>query len=272
MKRHNALAMWGRGLLVIALPWVLSAACAVPIECGGKPIRLAFYDYGLLYFDQGRGIDKDVVDELVKRSGCQFELQVMTRARIWADLASGDLDMSVSGIQNSERDRFAWFAHYLTMKNYALVHKDVAVSVRRAEDFIANPALQFGVVRAFRHGARQDQWLEPLRAANRVQESPSVEPIFRKLKDHRIDAMFSQPPVYRKYLQDYAMQDVVDIQDWTPAEKGVPHGLILAKSRFTEGQFAQWQKLVQEMRTDGTLRRIYHRYLPADEVRQLLDF
>jgi polar amino acid transport system substrate-binding protein len=62
------------------------------------------------------------------------------------------------------------------------------------------------------------------------------------------------------------------VQDWTPGEKGVPHGLILAKSRFTEAEARQWQALVQTLRTDGTLKRIYLQYLSAPEVAALLDF
>lgn len=92
------------------------------MNCGDKPTRLAFYELGNFYFfesQQAQGIDKESVDALIKRSGCRFDAQVLARARIWADLASGDLDMSVSGIQNPERDKFAWFAPYLSASEAA---------------------------------------------------------------------------------------------------------------------------------------------------------
>ncbi len=246
------------------------------IDCGSRPIRLAFYDYGFLYFDneqhQAQGIDKDIIDELAKRSGCKFESQVMVRARIWADLASGEVDMSVSGIQNAERERFAWFAPYLLMKNYAIVQKNIAGQVKSASDFIAQANLSFGVVRAFKHGEEQDRWLTQLRAANRVQESPDVESIFKKLKESRVDAMFSQPAVYRKKIRDLKLDNSVVVQDWTPREKGVPLGLILAKSRFTEKDAEQWRKLIEAMRRDGSLKKIFERYLPPLEAAKLLEY
>lgn len=241
--------------------------------CDQRPIRLAFYEHGALYFEtaQGpQGIDKEIVDTLMRRSGCKFEVQLMVRARIWADLASGQLDMSVSGIQNPERDRFAWFAHYLTMKNYAIVQRNLPV--RQASDFLANPQWQFGAVRAFKHGSQQDQWLQQLREQKRVQESPETDSIFKKLKEKRVEAMFAQPPVYRKKLADLHMQAEVMVQDWTPDESGVPHGLILAKSRFSEVQAQQWRKLIEEMRKDGSLLKIYEHYLPPDEAARLLQF
>lgn len=259
---------------VLLCAW-LPAAQAAAISCGEQPIRLAFYDYGLFHFTknhQEQGIDKEIVDELSRRSGCRFETVVMARARIWAELANGGLDMSVSGIQTAERDRFAWFAPYLSMKNYAIVHRDLLGRVRSGASFVAQPALRIGVVRAFRHGREQDEWLEILRGLQRVEESPDVDSLFRKLKDRRIDTLFSQPPVYGKLLRDHEMQGMVAIQDWTPKEKGVLHGLILAKSRFAESEAQRWRQIIDDMRNDGSLRRIYERYLSPAEAAVLLDF
>lgn len=257
--------------------WVCAGmvAHAAGVNCGDKPIRLAFYEFGNLYYldrQQAQGIDKEVADELMKRSACRFDVQVLARARIWADLASGDLDMSVSGIQNPERDKFAWFAHYLSMKNYAVVRPEVASQSQTAAGFMQQARWQFGAVRSFKHGVEQDKWLNELRTVQRVQDSANVETLFKKLKEGRIDALFSQPPVHRKYLQDLGMQGQAVVLDWTPAEKGVAHGLILSKARFTEADARQWQALVAGLRSDGTLKRIYNRYLPSGEAAALLDF
>ncbi|MBF0613572.1 MAG: amino acid ABC transporter substrate-binding protein [Magnetococcales bacterium] len=263
----------GMFFLLLCLAWLLpwNDGWAGKMKCGEQPIRLAFYEYGYLY-DKGIGIDQDVVVELIRRSGCAFSTQVMTRARIWADLASGELDMSVSGIRNAERDRFAWFADYLIIKNYALVHGDVTGKVGSAREFLQQPRLQFGVVRSFKHGVDQDGWLDQLRLADRVQENPDVLTIFRKLKDRRVDAMFSQPPVFRKYLRDLEMEQEVEIQDWTPDEKGVPHGLILAKSRFDAVDAEQWRGLLEGMRRDGSLHRIFLRYVSEVEAKRMLEY
>ncbi|WP_194116920.1 substrate-binding periplasmic protein [Chitinilyticum piscinae] len=246
-------------------------AMAGPVNCPEQPIRLAYYEYGLLY-DSGRGIDKDVAEELMRRSGCRFSTSVLPRARIWADLASGELDMSMSGIQTAERDRFAWFAPYLAMKNYALLNKSAAAKISKADDFLANPDLQFGVVRAFRHGKQQDEWLAQLRQQQRIQESPDAETLYQKLKQGRVSAIFSQPPVFAKYLQKLGMQSSILIEDWTPGERGVPHGLILAKQRFSQEDAQRWQVLVRQLRDDGTLRTIFLRHLGPAEAQTLLDF
>lgn len=263
-----------KALIAILLAAVTAIATAAPFDCGKEPIRLSFLDYGLLYDPAGggHGIDKDIVDELIKRTGCRFDTRVLPRARSWADLASGDLDMFPTGIQNAERDRFAWFIHYMGMKNYAIVHVKNAASIKRAEDFIANKSLKFGVVRSFVHGEAQDKWLEQLRKEQRVQESPDAENLYKKLKEQRVDAMFSQPVVYHRNLKLLEMEKVVAVQDWTPNERGVAHGLVLSKKRFSEADAQRWRAVMAQMREDGTLKKIFSRYLAADEVAKMLEF
>ncbi|MBK7003583.1 MAG: transporter substrate-binding domain-containing protein [Rhodoferax sp.] len=249
-------------------------AVAGPVHCGDRPIRWSYFDYGFFYdpAEGGKGIDKDILDELIKRTGCRFDAKLLPRARSWADVASGDLDMFPTGIPNAERERFAWFANYMAMKNYAIVHSRDAASIKRAEDFIANKSLKFGVVRSFKHGTEQDQWLDQLRKEQRVQESPDAETVYKKLKEQHVDAMFSQPPVYRKNLKLLGMENMVTVQDWTPSERGAVHGLVLSKSRFSEAEAEKWRAVMLKMREDGTLKKIFSRYLPADEVAKILEY
>ena len=275
-QRFGLLQLMCFGIAVcglIASPSTLAANTA-DIDCGLQPIRLAQYEHGYFYFtneaNQVQGIDKDLVDELAKRSGCKFDIQVMVRARIWADLASGEVDMSTSGIQTPERDRFAWFAHYLRMKNYTLVRRNASHQTNHARDFLAQPNLIFGTVRAYKHGDAQERWLHQLRQAGRVQESADSDSIFKKIKEKRVDAMFAQAPVYRKKILELGLQNEVVIQDWAPQDSGVQHGLILAKSRFSEKQAQQWRNLIDSMRNDGSLKRIFERYLPPNEAAKLL--
>lgn len=246
-----------------------STAWADPGEYGRQPVRLAFYDFGYL-FEGGKGIDKDIVDELARRSGCVFETQVMKRARIWADLESGNLAMSVSGIQTPERDEFAFFIHYIVLKNYAVIHSSLAGRITGFADFFADPALNMGAVTSFVHGPEQDRQIGILRSLKRVQDSPDSTSLFMKLKDHRVDAVFSHPPVYRKYLSMLGMEKNVVVQDWAPGKKGVPAGLILSKKHFTEAQAEKWRKLILGMKNDGTLTKIYMKYVPEAEAKEML--
>jgi polar amino acid transport system substrate-binding protein len=64
----------------------------------------------------------------------------------------------------------------------------------------------------------------------------------------------------------------VEVQDWTLGEKGLPHGLIMSRRRFSDAEVARWQALLNAMRADGTLKRIFTQYLPPDEAGKMLDY
>ena len=252
-----------------------TAAIAGPVNCGAKPISLAFFDFGLFYFTkngQGEGISPDVVDELSKRTGCNIVSQVMPRARTWSDLATGHLDMTVDGIENHQRQNFGWFIPYNKIKNYALVNVESGKAVKGPKDFKNQRQLVFGVVRSFNHGEELEQWLNQMRREKRVEESVDIEILFNKLMLGRIDAIFAPPVVYRKFLSDLNIESDFEVQDWAPSDKGIVASLVLAKSRFTEADAKDWERLIMDMRSDGTFKKIFSRYLSEEDASWMADF
>lgn len=251
-----------------------TAVMAGPVNCGAKPISLSFFDFGLFYFDkngQGEGISRDVIDELIKRTGCKFITQVMPRARTWNDLATGNLDMTVDGIVTQERERFGWFIPYNKIKNYALIKAKVGKTVSGSKNFMDQRKLRFGVVRSFNHGVDLENWLDQMRDEKRVEESANIEILFNKFMLGRIDAMFAPPAVYRKFLHDLNIENDVEVQDWAPSDKGIIASLVLAKSRFSEADAKDWERLIKEMRRDGTFKHIFSRYLSENDANWMAD-
>jgi polar amino acid transport system substrate-binding protein len=104
-----------------------------PAPCG--PYKLAFYAYGLLYFTdaQGRpaGIDKDIVDELARRTGCVFEPVVESRVRIWDQLQRGAIQITLSGNPTPAREAFAEFVPYAQSRYFVLMWREAAARISR---------------------------------------------------------------------------------------------------------------------------------------------
>lgn len=253
-------------LLCCSTVLAVNAAAAPPCP---PVIKVAFYEFGLLYVE-GKGIDQEVLSELKRRTHCNFVSTVLPRARIWKDIESGDLAMSVSGIQNPARDQFAWFAHYISIKNVSIIPKSISKTIHSFEDFINDKTLYWGAVRAFKHGETQDYFLTRMREQNRVIEASSAEQLFKLMKAGRIQGLFSQSPVYGYYLPKLGMNQTISTQDWTPHETSVPHGLILSKKHFSAVEAEQWKNLINTMNQDGTMQRILNQHLPNDEVKHTL--
>ncbi len=253
------------GLLLVLCG--LGDAIAGGPDCS-RPFTLALHDHGLLYsLDTDSGIDKDFADELIRRSGCEIRVSLMSRARIWKLIESGALDFSLSGIANEERNQYASFAWYFSNKYYLLVRKDAGI--RELSDFEHNDQFQLGVIRSFRYSESANQLVDTLTSASRVSQAGGLEPLYQALILQRIQGMIIEPFDYPA-LDEKKIRDVTAIIEFNDA--AVPHGLIMSKKALSAAERDQWRALVNEMRADGTVRRIFRKYFKPDLADSMVDF
>jgi polar amino acid transport system substrate-binding protein len=254
-------------LLLVALAGPLTVAAAERPDCA-RPFSLALHDHGLLYSSQtGEGIDKDVADELIRRSGCKVSVTLMPRARIWQLIESGGLDFSLSGITNEARDRFAGFAWYFSNKYYLLVRKDA--NVQKLAEFQRNPALKLGVIRGFRYSPTANKFVDQLDDQHRVTYATSLEPLYQVLLDGRVQAMVIEPFDYPTLESSKLREQTLIVEFDDPP---VPHGLIMSRKSLPAAQQDAWRALVDEMRADGTVQRIFEKYFKPDLARTMTRF
>ncbi|MET3137185.1 polar amino acid transport system substrate-binding protein [Undibacterium sp. GrIS 1.2] len=244
----------------------VSKAVARP-DCN-RPFTLALHDHGLLYSAKtGEGIDKEIADEMSRRSGCKVIVSVLPRARIWQLIESGALDFSLSGISNAERDRFASFAWYFSNKYYLLVRKEL--NIQQLKDFENNPDLQLGVIRSFRYSPNANRLLDKLHAEQRVRYASDLDPLYQILEANRIQAMIIEPFDYSQ-VANTAIRDhtiVIDMDD-----SSVPHGLIMSKRSLSAKEQEKWRALIKGMREDGKVLTIFEKYFQPELAKAMVNF
>jgi polar amino acid transport system substrate-binding protein len=257
------------GILVASFClWFASCDLAAASPDCWRPFTLALHDHGLLYSaDTDSGIDKDFAEELIRRSGCKVVVSSMSRARIWQLIESGALDFSLSGISNAERAKFAGFAWYISNKYYLLVRKDAGV--RNLADFERDQRLQLGVIRSFRYSESANRLVDSLQAAGRVSQSGGLGPLYQVLTANRIQAMIIEPFDYPA-LEEKRIREITDIIEFN--DPAVPHGVIMSKKALSPEEQEKWRAVVQEMRADGTVRRIFEKYFPPDLAAAMTEF
>lgn len=258
-------------LRAILFSWLLILASVAAATDGpdcSRPLTLALHDHGLLYSsDTGSGIDKDFADELMRRSGCKLSISVMPRARIWQLIESGALDFSLSGISNAERERFAAFAWYFSNKYYLLVHKDAGVA--KLADFESQAWLQLGVIRSFRYSSGANALVDRLSVQRRVTYASGLDPLYQLLLAKRIHGMIIEP-------FDYPVIAAANIravsQVFEFGDAAVRHGLIMSKAALSPVEQEKWRVLVDTMRADGTVLRIFEKYFRPELARAMVNF
>jgi polar amino acid transport system substrate-binding protein len=254
-------------LAMAGLPPAMAQTAAAMPSCD-RPFTLALHDHGLLYDSQtGEGIDRDMADALERRSGCRISVSLMPRARIWQLIETGLLDFSLSGISNEARDKFAGFAWYFSNKYYLLVRRDAGVQV--LADFARNPALKLGVIRSFRYSATANRLVDALDSQGRVSHASNLAALYQVLLDNRLQAMIIEPFDYPT-LENSRIRSLTQILEFD--DPPVRHGLIMSRTALAPEQQQAWRALVDALRADGTVTRIFEKYFKPELARQLTQF
>ena len=253
-----------------AAPAPVQSAPAAPSrlpDCS-RPFSLGLHEHGLLYTAQtGEGIDKDIAEEMTRRTRCRITLTVLPRARIWQLIETGALDFTLSGIANPQRERFASFSWYVSNKYYLLVRRDA--DVHSVSEFRRKRGLHLGLIRSFRYGERANEFVDALASEERITYAGSFDPLYTILLDDDIQAMIIEPFDFPTIAgaQLKAQTVILEFPDLP-----VPHGLVMSRKSLPPAQLQAWHDLIQAMRADGTMRRIFEKYFPADLARQMTQF
>jgi polar amino acid transport system substrate-binding protein len=249
--------------LLITLAWLPQARAAG--LCPPQPVRISFYEAGLFYFD-GKGIDREVADELQRRTGCAIVTNAPPRARAYVWLESGETDIVMAALDNPKRDQYAAFIPYMQQRFVTVMHRDVPPEKVNLAAFSGDNALRFGAVRGVTYGGGRDEWFARIEGERRLELGASLPTVFRMLKSKRFAAMFAIPLQYEKELADLGMRDQVRLIDWFPNEPPAARCLAMSRKNFTPEQIKGWAEVVRGMKSDGSLKRILAKYLSAEEA------
>jgi polar amino acid transport system substrate-binding protein len=253
--------------------WVVSILCslaaslpaqATPPVCP-EPIGVAMFDLKAFYSQvTGQGIDRDLVAELQRRTQCRFDLVFESRVRIWSMLENGSLQMSMSGLATEERRQFADFVPYYHTRFELLTTS--ALPALSPEAFLANDSLKLGVVHGYRHGAEWDDWILALRQRGRVLEVADSTTLYRQLDLGRIQAMLDLTVSFSATAVRYPMQHPVSAVHWFTDTPDSELGLVMSKDALRPELRQFIADNMMAMRRDGTVKKIFLRYLDKADV------
>ena len=126
-----------------------------------------------------------------------------------------------------------------------------------------------GIIRGFRYSKNANRLVDKLGAEQRVTRSTQLGPLYDVLRLNRIQGMIIEPFDYPQAMSDtiLAMTTIIDIKD-----DPTPHGLIMSKKLISAQEQEKWRALVNQMRADGTVLRIFEKYFNHDLARSMVNF
>ncbi|WP_457418141.1 substrate-binding periplasmic protein [Roseateles sp. P5_E7] len=245
--------MWLTGLLLV---------CTEVSACGRY--RVAFYEYAALYYRDSdghyQGIDKDLIDELARRTGCRFDAVTESRVRIWALLDQGQLDLTTSALPTADRERSFEMLPYVQSRQLTVFHPGVEQVPATPAAFNADPRLRLLVVRSYRFVPPLEAWIAQLRADKRVVEAPDQPSALRALKAGRAEAMLiGSNSLALARRQDPEFERFVTAS-YAPNEPSVGT-LALSRQRISPADRGLIRQALADMHQDGSLAAILRRHL-----------
>lgn len=234
-----------------------------------KPLNIAVMEFGAMYHD-GAGVDADIIGELMRRSGCLFQIHEVQRADLWPMIEAGTIDMATSSIATPGREKLARFVTYFGLKNMLIMPTAQAGTTFSLDALAAKPTWRIGMVRGFRYGNYYDYHLKVLLGDDRMVEFATQEDLFDALRRAEIEAILAPSIHYFFYLTEEE-RDAFILVNASPAPP-TPSGLALSRATFNADQVDNWLRLVEGMRLDRTLHRFAARHIQKVAAATMIEY
>ncbi|MFZ6745513.1 substrate-binding periplasmic protein [Undibacterium sp. JH2W] len=268
--------MLNRCLPACLLPICLACniATAAP-KCPPNPIKLDFIELGIYFKSErgvaaGNGIDRDLVDELSKRSGCVFDARMQARARSLIEIKAGRTDMMMATLSTPEREEYLWLFPYVRSHHIVLLGPAAPATMQTLAQFQAASTLKFGAIRGFMHSAFYDPLITAWTQADRIRFYVDEAHLINALIKGEVAAVTSYQGAFQFYIDSKINPNTVRVVDWDAGNLQAVGNLAISKARFSQAEAHEWGMLLKAIQQDGTLLKIYRKYVDAREAQNML--
>jgi polar amino acid transport system substrate-binding protein len=235
-------------------------------------LRAGASDLGLSSFrEDGRitGAANDVLRELARRTGCPLDITWYPRARLWAEYASGRINLTVSAARTAERDRIAHFVPYVTTRFDLVLSRRVPGGYTSLAQFVERGDARLNLVRGAYYTPEVEAQVARLRRQGRLEEVSDFEVAFRKIASQRAEATLAPMMIYARYLRSAGLLEQATV---TPVAESPPLlvGAYFSQKEMPVAARKAFADALLGMVADGTVARIYGKYVGKANGRALV--
>ncbi len=258
-----------RMILTASLCFGLALAQA-RVDCPAVT-RVGVSDLGYTSFREDghiRGISVDVVKEMARRTGCQFEFFWYPRQRLFVELEAGRIDMTLAALRTPERDAYASFLPYAYLQYDLILAEPAGQHYASLGDFVARGTGRLNVTRGMAYDAAVETQLALLASAGRLEVVSDFETVFGKLEMGRADGTLATPPIYARHLKSRnfkARLSVIPLPEATAQFTGV----YLSKKTLGADVRGRYAAAVKAMVAEQVVPVLYARYFDDATVKRI---
>lgn len=232
-------------------------------EEGGSAPRIIvlstedFYPYTIYdsETDTFTGVDADILREIYGRKGYEIRFRNVTFASALRLIRKGYADIIPTLIKNRQREEFMLFSDTYREANKDIFLTNSATNVRISsrEDL---EKYTIGIVKGY-------TYTSILMDNSKIKKDISVNEdiLFTKLLRNQIDAIILNDTVLEDSIQKYNLQGKVTVQEFSILDKELGRRMAFTKARNSEQLLKIFNEGFLEISKDGTLEKIYKKYL-----------
>lgn len=252
--------MWtAAASLLISILFLNTSAWAERPSCGVN-FRTSVNESPPLYFPpeaggKPRGITIDIIEELRKRTGCEFTVTSMNRSRTAHSLKYSTIDLALLDSRNITYDKYAKFILLRPSVRKFLVNlKTPLPTPPTVQELMNTPKFKFIIQPGSLIFFKQEEATQ-LENQKRLITMPNLPQCFKKLRETENAVFASQGTLINYYLGDHPgltlvedKENVFDSGAYYVPRKGIQAGIALI------------EKALAEIAKDGTLNKIVEKY------------
>ena len=248
-------------------------ACWLPLAAAHgacPPASVGLSDLGYSAFLDGasfRGSTVDVLAEMRKRSGCQFHIRWYPHGRLYAQFFNNELDLTGASLRTPERDRYGvWLPYTSTQFELLLLNKH-AGKFRSLADFVEHSKARLNVTRGISYSTATAAQMDRLQKLGRLEYVNDYSVVFRKIQAGRAEGTLAPPAIHVLHQRAFGMMGKMT---GTPFAES-PRALVgmYVSNKVPPKVLQAYADTLRAIVADGTVQRIYARYLGEDITRQI---
>ncbi|TFW16849.1 substrate-binding periplasmic protein [Duganella callida] len=258
-----------RLITAVLVAW-LPLAGAQPAGDACPPARVGVSDLGYSSYRDGgviRGTNIDVLNEIQRRSGCSLRIGWYPRGRLYAQFYSHALDLTGASLRSPERDRHGiWLPYTYTRFELVLLNQHAGQFASLA-DFVNHSKARLNVTRGIFYTPETQAQLDRLQRLGRLEYVNDYSVVFRKIVAGRAEGTLAPATIHLLNQRQFGLSGKMSAAAVSEAPRMMVG--IYVSHQVPPAARQKYADAIRGIVTDGTMQRIYEKYLGAELTRRL---
>jgi polar amino acid transport system substrate-binding protein len=255
------LATW---LPLAPLPALAAREAACP------PARAGISDLGYSSYRDGatfRGSTIDVLAEMRKRSGCDFNIEWYPHGRLYAQFFNSQLELTGASLRTAERDQHGVWLPYSYTQFELLLTNHSAGKFHSLAEFVEHSSARLNVTRGISYSPETQAQMDRLQKLGRLEYVNDYGVVFRKILAGRAEGTLAPPAIHVLHQRRFKMLGKMTGTPFAESPRALI-GMYVSKN-VSPQVLHSYAEALRSIVADGTVQKIYERYLGEEITRQI---